>query len=76
MDAFTSATLNKTRTTGLSGGSYHANEDGSKIDGITYAVKVDSSVDLTKYKEVKDTDKVEITVTNRGKTRKLQRSFT
>ena len=60
--------MNKTRTTGLSGGSYHANEDGSKIDGITYAVKVDSSVDLTKYKEVKDTDKVEITVTNRGKT--------
>ena len=68
VDAFTSATLNKTRTTGISGGSYHANEDGSKIDGITYAVKVDSSVDLTKYKEVKDTDKVEITVTNRGKT--------
>lgn len=68
VDAFTSATLNKTRTTGLSGGSYHANEDGSKIDGITYAVKVDFSVDLTKYKEVKDTDKVEITVTNRGKT--------
>lgn len=68
VDAFTSATLNKTRTTGLSGGSYHANEEGSKIDGITYAVKVDSSVDLTKYKEVKDTDKVEITVTNRGKT--------
>ena len=68
VDAFTSATLNKTRTTGLSGGSYHPNEDGSKIDGITYAVKVDSSVDLTKYKEVKDTDKVEITVTNRGKT--------
>ena len=68
VDAFTSATLNKTRTTGLAGGSYHANEDGSKIDGITYAVKVDSSVDLTKYKEVKDTDKVEITVTNRGQT--------
>ena len=68
VDAFTSATLNKTRTTGLAGGSYHENADGSKIDGITYAVKVDSSVDLTKYKEVKDTDKVEITVTNRGQT--------
>ena len=68
VDAFTSATLNKTRTTGLAGGSYHENVDGSKIDGITYAVKVDSSVDLTKYKEVKDTDKVEITVTNRGQT--------
>lgn len=68
VDAFTSATLNKTRTTGLAGGSYHENADGSKIDGITYAVKVDSSVDLTNYKEVKDTDKVEITVTNRGQT--------
>ena len=68
VDAFTSATKNKTRTTGLAGGSYHENADGSKIDGITYAVKVDPSVDLSKYKEVKDGDSVEITVTNRGKT--------
>ena len=68
VDAFTSATKNKTRTKGLAGGSYHENTDGSKIDGITYAVKVDSSVDLSKYKEVKDSDSVEITVTNRGKT--------
>ena len=68
VDAFTSATKNKTRTTSLAGGSYHENTDGSKIDGITYAVKVDSSVDLSKYKEVKDSDSVEITVTNRGKT--------
>ena len=68
VDVFTSATKNKTRTTGLAGGSYHENTDGSQIDGITFAVKVDSSVDLTKYKEVKDTDKVDITVTNRGQT--------
>ena len=68
VDAFTSATKNKTRTKGLAGGSYHENADGSKIDGITYAVKVDPSVDLSKYKEVKDSDSVEITVTNRGKT--------
>lgn len=53
---------------GLAGGSYHENADGSQIDGITFAVKVDTSVDLTKYKEVKDTDKVDITVTNRGQT--------
>lgn len=59
---------NKTRTTGLAGGSYHENADGSQIDGITFAVKVDTSVDLTKYKEVKDTDKVDSTVTNRGQT--------
>ena len=68
VDVFTSATKNKTRTTGLAGGSYHENADGSQIDGITFAVKVDPSVDLTKYKEVKDTDKVDITVTNRGQT--------
>ena len=43
VDAFTSATKNKTRTKGLAGGSYHENADGSKIDGITYAVKVTSS---------------------------------
>ena len=68
VDVFTSATKNKTRTTGLAGGSYHENTDGSQIDGITFAVKADPSVDLTKYKEVKDTDKVDITVTNRGQT--------
>lgn len=68
VDAFTSATKNKTRTKGLAGGSYHENADGSKINGITYAVKVDPSVDLSKYKEVKDGDSVEITVTNRGQT--------
>ena len=68
VDAFTSATKNKTRTKGLAGGSYHEKADGSSIDGITYAVKVDPSVDLSKYKEVKDSDSVEITVTNRGQT--------
>ena len=68
VDAFTSATKNKTRTKGLAGGSYNENADGSKIDGITYAVKVDPSVDLSNYKEVKDGDSVEITVTNRGQT--------
>ena len=67
VDAFTSATKNKTRTKGLAGGSYHENADGSKIDGITYAVKVDPSVDLSKYKEVKDDDSVEITVKNRDR---------
>ena len=30
VDAFTSATKNKTRTKGLAGGSYHENADGSK----------------------------------------------
>ena len=68
VDVFTSATKNKTRTKGLAGGSYHENADGSNIDGITYAVKVTSSVDLSKYKKVSDDDSVSITVTNRGQT--------
>lgn len=68
VDAFTSATMNKTRTKSLAGGSYHEKADGSSIDGITYAVKVDPSVDLSKYKKVEDSDTIDITVTNRGQT--------
>ena len=68
VDVFTSATLNKTRTASLSGGSYHVNADGSQIDGITFPVKVDKNVDLSKYKQVTDSDSVDITVTNRGQT--------
>ena len=68
VDVFTSATLNKTRTPGLSGGSYHTNADGSQIDGITFPVKVGEGVDLSKYTQVTDDDSIEITVTNRGQT--------
>ena len=67
VDVFTSATLNKTRSASLSGGSYHVNADGSQIDGITFPVKVDKNVDLSKYKQVTDTDSVDITVTIKGK---------
>ena len=35
VDAFTSATKNKTRTGSLAGGSYHVNADGSDITGIS-----------------------------------------
>ena len=72
VDAFTSATLNKTRTASLVAGSYHINSDGSDITGITYPVKVSDS-DLaaltathTDAKVVTDSDSVEISVTNRG----------
>ena len=68
VDVFTSATLNKTRTASLAGGSYHTNADGSQIDGITFPVKVDKDVDLSKYTQVTDSDSVDITVTNRGQT--------
>lgn len=74
VDAFTSATLNKTRTSSLVAGSYHVNSNGSDITGITYPVKVSDS-DLaaltathTDAKEVTDSDSLEITVTNRGQT--------
>ena len=36
VDVFSSATLNKTRTSSLAGGSYHSNADGSAINGITF----------------------------------------
>lgn len=68
VDAFTSATKNKTRTASLSGGSYHVNADGSDITGITFPVKVTGDMDLSKYTKVTDEDSVEITVTNRGQT--------
>ena len=67
VDAFSSATLNKTRTGSLAGGSYHVKTDGSEITGITFPVKVEG-IDLSDYKEVKESDSVEITVTNRGTT--------
>lgn len=70
VDAFTSATLNKTRTNSLvmAAGSYHTKTDGSEITGICYPVKVNSLDDLKGYKQVKDSDSVSITVTNRGQT--------
>ena len=68
VDIFTSATLNKTRTASLAGGSYHTNADGSQIDGITFPVKVTDDMDMSKYTQVTDDDSVDITVTNRGQT--------
>ena len=72
VDAFSSATLNKSRTnTGvMAKGSYHVNADGSDITGITYPVKVKNS-DLDKLDSkliVTDEDSVTIKVTNRGQT--------
>ena len=68
VDGVTSATLNKTRTPGLVGGSYHVNSDGSDITGITFPVKVGKGVSLKEFTRVTDESKVEITVTNRGNT--------
>lgn len=68
VDAFSSATLSKTRTGNLAGGSYHVNKDGSDITGITFPVKVGEGVDLSAYTQITDESSVEITVTNRGQT--------
>lgn len=68
VDAVTSATLNKTRTASLAGGSYHRNADGSQIDGITFPVKVTDDMDMSKYTLVADGDSVDITVTIKGQT--------
>ena len=71
VDAFTSATKNKTRTGSLAGGSYHVNADGTDITGVTFPV-VMSQADFEKFKagktEITEKSSVKITVTNRGKT--------
>lgn len=65
VDAFTSATLSKARSS-LAAGSYHVNSDGSDITGITFPVKLGEGVDLSAYKQVTDEDTLTISVTMRG----------
>ena len=67
VDIYTSATKSKTLGTRVKG-SYHVNEDGSDITGVTYPVKVSEGVDLSKFKKVKDTDKYEVVTSGRGTT--------
>lgn len=70
VDAFSSATLNKSRTNSpaMAEGSYHVDPKGSDITGITYPVKIGDGVSLEGYKKISGTDSVDITVTNRGQT--------
>lgn len=68
VDAFSSATKNKTRTGTLAGGSYHVNADGSDITGVTFPVYVSDLSVLEGKTAVYDESKVSITVTNRGST--------
>ncbi len=70
VDVFTSATKAKTKTKGLSYGSYH-NEDGSAALGATYYVKLGEGVtldDLAAYEQVTDDTSVDVTTTMRGQT--------
>ncbi len=68
VDFVSSATLNKPRSKNMVAGSYHVNEDGSTIDGVTFPVRIKKGTDLSAFKKVTDSDSVEITVTNRGQT--------
>ena len=66
VDAVSSATLQKTRST-LAAGSYHKNPNGSDISGVIYPVYVPDLSALRDYKQVKDGDTLTITVTLKGK---------
>ena len=69
VDSVSSATLNKTRTSSLVGGSYHVSQGGEDITGIVFPVKVPEGMDLSKFKQVTDSDSVTISVTSRGQTK-------
>lgn len=66
VDATTSATKTKTKST-LANGSYHADNTGEHISGITYPVKIKVGTDLSKLTKITDTSKVSITVNMKGK---------
>ena len=74
VDAFTSATLNKSRTKGMMNGNaaYHTDAAGKNMAGITFPVKVTDAFLLNnnadKYKQITDSTSVTIAVTNRGQT--------
>ena len=66
VDATTSATKTKTRST-LANGSYHADNTGEHISGITYPVKIKAGTDLSKLTKITDASNVSITVNMKGK---------
>ena len=66
VDATTSATKTKTKST-LANGSYHADNTGEHISGITYPVKIKAGTDLSKLTKITDASKVSITVNMKGK---------
>ena len=66
VDVTTSATKAKTRST-LANGSYHADNTGEHISGITYPVKIKAGTDLSNFTKITDDSKVSITVNMKGK---------
>ena len=65
-DSVSSATKAKTRST-LVAGSYHVNNDGTDITGITYPVKISDASVLKNYTQITDDSKLSITVNMKGK---------
>lgn len=66
VDVTTSATKAKTRST-LANGSYHADNTGEHISGITYPVKIKAGTDLSNLTKITDASNVSITVNMKGK---------
>lgn len=66
VDATTSATMAKTRST-LANGSYHADNTGKHISGITHPVKIKAGTNLSKLTKITDASNVSITVNMKGK---------
>ncbi len=68
VDSVSSATLNKTRNSGLAAGSYHVDPNGTDITGITFPVKISDMDALKNYTQITDENSVSITVTTKGNT--------
>lgn len=66
VDVTTSATKAKTRST-LANGSYHTDNTGEHISGITYPVKIKAGTNLSNLTKITDTSNVSITVNMKGK---------
>ena len=66
VDVTTSATKAKTRST-FANGSYHADNTGEHISGVTYPVKIKAGTDLSNLKKITNASKVSITVNMKGK---------
>ena len=67
VDAFTSATKSKSRTSGMMNGNsaYHTDAEGTNLAGVTFPVKVSDPSVLANLTRVTDDASVSITTTNR-----------
>ena len=70
VDAFTSATYNKSKSSGMMNGNaaYHTNSTGDKLAGVTFPVKISDASVLANLTQVTDDSTVTISVNQRGQT--------